>query len=99
MFGDSIQSDGGVDGGLSTAMRNDVDDAGRTDGHIQDPKFYPSWAPELSRQSKTGDDNPVSKDIPLLRELDRKYTMRRDGIQKSKKKTAGERHVRRVSPI
>ena len=89
-----MQSAGGAAGRLDTAMRNDVEETGAEEGHIQDPKFYPSWAPELARHSKTGENNPVSKDVPLLRELEGKSTMRRDGIQKSKKKKAArERHV------
>ena len=86
MFGDSIQSAGDDDGILDTAVRNNREETGSAEGHIQDPKFYPSWAPELSRRNKTGGDNPVSKDVPLIRELEGKSAILRAGAQKSKKR-------------
>ena len=39
MFGDSMQSAGGVGGKLDTIMRNNVDDMERIAGHIHGPKF------------------------------------------------------------
>ena len=86
MFGDSIQSAGDADGILDTAIRNNREETGSAEGHIQDPKFYPSWAPELCRRNKTGENNPVSKDVPLIRGIEGKSAILRDGAQKSKKK-------------
>ena len=57
MFGDSMQSAGGVDGELDTIMLNNVDDMGRKDGRLHGPKFYSSWAHGLARQSKPGQTN------------------------------------------
>ena len=41
-------------------------------GHIENPKCYPSRAPELAGGCKTVGNNQISNDAPLLRELEGK---------------------------
>ena len=87
MFGDSIQSAGDTDGiSDATIRKNREEDAVQAEGHIQEPKCYPSWAPELARRSRTGGDNHVSRDVPLLREIEGKSALLRDGWRKSRKR-------------
>ena len=73
-------------GKLDTNMHDNVGDMARKDGHIRSPQFYPTWDPELARQSKLGEANQISTGVPMRRELEGKSTMRRDNIQKCEKR-------------
>ena len=87
MFRDSIQSAGDADAILDTAVRNTREEgAGPAEGHIQEPKFYPSWAPELFRRNDARGSTHVSRGAPLLREIEGKSAILRDAARKSKKR-------------
>ena len=89
MDGGPDQTDGDNDsklGGLVNAM--DVDVA-RGDGHIEDPKCYPSRAPELAGGSKAVGNNQIPNDAPLLRELEGKPMASAGKCLNTKKKDRG----------
>ena len=72
MGGRSDQTDGYNDMQSGGAVSATEVDMARFAGHIDNPKCYPSWVPELAGRSNPIGDNQISKDAPLLRELEGK---------------------------
>ena len=85
MTGDSVRSAGADDGILDTYMPKGKEETRQADGHIRDPECFPSWAPELYRRKK-GAGSPLSKDVPLIRELEGKSAVLRGKSQRLKKR-------------